>query len=87
VKPLLIAAARTGRRPSMVDRWVNLSARFDVVGGNLQGNPYSVDNEYLGLQPFGCSSWLPNPVCAHSSYFRTGNVPVNRDIFAAFIEG
>jgi len=46
-----------------------------------------VDREFLGLSPFGCSSWLPNPSCAHGSYFRTGNVAVNRDIFAAFIEG
>lgn len=86
VKPLLIPAARTGRKPSMVDRWVNLDARFDVVGGNLKDNPYKVDEEFLNLGPFGCSSWFPQPVCAHSSYFKTGNVAVNRDVFGAFIE-
>jgi hypothetical protein len=33
----------------------------------------------------GCSSLMPNPVCAHGSYFRDGNVTLNRDIFATKI--
>ena len=86
VKSLAIEGARTGRRPSMVTNWVNLNARFDVIGGNLRGNPYPVDSELLNLTPFGCSAWLPNTQCSHSSYFKTGNVAVNRDIFGTDIE-
>ena len=87
VKKMLIPEAKTGRRPSMVERWVNLDARFDVVGGNLQGNPYNVDEEFLSLDPVGCSPpWLPQPACSHSSYFNASNFAVNRDIFGRFIE-
>ncbi len=87
VKKVLMPEAQTGRLPSMVGRWVNLDARFDVVGGHLQGDPYQVSEEFLNLDPVGCTpSWLPQPACAHSSYFRADNLTVNRDIFGAFIE-
>jgi hypothetical protein len=88
VKQNLIPAAKTGRRPSMVQQWVNLDARFDVVGGHLTGDPYEVDQEFLNLVAVGCTpSWLPRPFCSHGSYFNADNVAVNRDIFGAFIEG
>ncbi len=54
-------------------------------------NPFEVDEEFLGLYPVGCEpqgfwrvKWF-NPSCAHSSYFHAENQPVNRDIFARFL--
>jgi hypothetical protein len=85
VKHRLLAEAADGHRPRVVQRWVNLNARFDVVGGAMKARPFAVDQEFLNLKPFGCSSFIPNPVCAHGSYFRDGNSAVNRDIFAAWI--
>ena len=87
VKRSLIPEAVDGRRPRLVRTWVNLNARFDIVGGNLRGNPFGVDYEYLDLTPVGCSSFIPNPACAHGSYFNPDNVVVNRDIFGTFING
>jgi len=59
-------------RPSLVKRWINMNAHGDVVGGPLQGY-FRVDDEFLELAPYGCNAWLPSPVCAHGSYFQTGN--------------
>ena len=75
---------RDGRRPAMVDRWVNLDARGDVVGGSLQVLGMGVNAEYLDLRPVGCRRFgrFTTPACAHSSYFNVGNLAVNRDIFA-----
>jgi len=87
VKRSLRPANRDGAKPAMVRRWVNLDAIGDPVGGPLQGRPYAVDDDFPYLAPYGCPSFLGivNPVCAHSSYFAMGNVAVNRDIFARFI--
>lgn len=87
VKLRLRPANRDGRKPANVRRWANLDARGDVVGGPLQGRPYAVDFDFVGLDPVGCGSFLGlvNPECAHSSYFVTTNAAVNRDIFARFI--
>jgi hypothetical protein len=85
VKRSLLPEAVDGRRPRLVQTWVNLNARFDIVGGNLRGNPFEVDYEYLDLKPTGCSSIIPNPACAHSSYFNPDNQAVNRDIFGKLI--
>lgn len=76
---------RDGRKPVMVDRWVNLDARADIVGGSLQAVGMRVDVEYLELEPVGCRGFGPfiSPACSHSSYFEAANVVVNRDIFAA----
>lgn len=76
---------RDGRKPVMVDRWVNLDARADVVGGSLQAVGMGVDLEYLELDPVGCRGFGPfiSPACSHSSYFNPDNLVVNRDIFAA----
>jgi hypothetical protein len=72
-----------GRKPRHVDRWVNLDARGDIVGGRLRGH-FGVDIEFLNLHPSGCPTFLgqASPACAHSSYFDSGNRAVNRDIFA-----
>jgi hypothetical protein len=86
VKRRLLPPFRDGRRPALAKRWVNLNARFDIVGGNLRGNPFAVDYEYLNLPPVGCSEIVPNPWCAHGSYFNRDNLAVNRDIFGRFIE-
>jgi hypothetical protein len=86
VKRRLIPSARDGHRPSLVRRWINLDAKHDVVGGPLQGNPFAVDHEFLNLAPVGCSRIIPNPRCAHSSYFHPDNLVVNRDIFGHHIE-
>jgi hypothetical protein len=73
-----------GAKPPLVRRWVNLDAAFDAVGGRLKGVPYAVDVEFLDLPPVGCSL-LSLPVCAHGSYFNSGNIAVNQDIFGYFI--
>jgi hypothetical protein len=62
-----------------------LNARFDSVGVHLRGY-FAVDQEYLDLPPVGCSNLIPNPSCAHGSYFNPQNVLVNRDLFASSIE-
>jgi metacaspase-1 len=86
VKRRLLPEALDGKRPGKVRRWVNLHARFDIVGGHLRDNPFAVDYEYLNLLPVGCSTLVPNPWCAHGSYFNKDNLPVNKDIFGSFIE-
>lgn len=73
-----------GEKPRLVSRWVNLDARFDVVGGHIQGAPFDVDVERLGLAPAGCT-FPVSPVCAHGSYFSPTNFVVNRDIFGLYI--
>jgi hypothetical protein len=86
VKRRLLPEAIDGQRPTKVARWVNLNARFDVVGGHLRGNPFAVDYEYLNLAPVGCSVIVPNPSCSHGSYFNKDNLAVNKDIFGFHIE-
>jgi len=87
VKLRLRPANRDGRRPALVRRWVNINARGDVIGGPLQGRPYAVDNDFPNLEAFGCRRFLGlvNPSCAHASYFQSGNVAVNRDVFGRFL--
>ena len=87
VKVLLRDANKDGKKPASVRRWVNLNAHGDLVGGALKGRPYDDDFDFVKLEPFGCNSVLGliNPTCAHSSYFVSGNVAVNRDIFAHYI--
>ncbi len=79
--------AETGERPALVDNWVNLDARGDIVGGTLRGLPFAVDREFLNLEPIGCSTGFfgVSPSCAHSSYFVRDNVAVHRDICARFV--
>ena len=77
-----------GRKPQMVDHWINVNARGDGVGGSLMATGMQVDREFLRVDPFGCSSifGFVSPACAHSSYFKSGNSRVNRDIFVNAIE-
>ena len=79
--------AETGLKPAFVDRWVNIDARGDVVGGTLKRFPFSVDEEFLNCPAVTCPSGLfgPSPACAHRSYFESENVAVNREIFARFM--
>jgi hypothetical protein len=86
VKRSLLPVALDGHRPKLVLHWVNLNARFDVVGGNLKGNPFQVDEEYLNLAAVGCSAFIPDPFCAHTSYFQRDNLAVNRDILGRLID-
>ena len=78
---------RDGRRPRCVQRWVNLDAGGDIVGGPLRGR-FEVDREYLNLHPSGCQAviGLVTPTCAHGSYFHESNTAVNRHIFAQQME-
>jgi pimeloyl-ACP methyl ester carboxylesterase len=87
VKMQLRGANKNGKKPASVRRWVNLNAHGDIIGGALKGRPYDDDVDVIKLAPFGCKSvlGLVNPVCAHSSYFASGNVAVNRDLFANYI--
>jgi hypothetical protein len=87
VKRQLRGANKNGKKPASVRRWVNLNAHGDIIGGALKGRPYDDDVDILKLEPFGCNSvlGLVNPTCAHGSYFESGNVAVNRDIFANYI--
>jgi hypothetical protein len=73
-----------GDKPRSVNRWVNIDARFDIVGGHIQGAPFAVDVERLDLPPVGCS-FPVFPTCAHGSYFNAANLLVNRSIFGLFI--
>lgn len=90
IKSRLLPEARDGHKPRLVRDWLNLDAQGDPVGGWLRGRPFQDDREFPNLPAVGCGNilWiLPNPVCAHSSYFEAGNVAVNRDIFGRYIEG
>lgn len=86
VRASLREANRDGRRPNNVDRWINVDAQGDLVGGML-GDLFTVTQEYLSQDPTGCTRGLfgYNLVCAHGSYFRETNLTVNRDIFARFL--
>lgn len=86
VRAALRSENQNGRRPAFVERWYNLDAKGDLVGGMIR-DQFEVTDEYLELDPTGCSrSWFGyNLGCAHSSYFSTANVSVNRDIFAKLI--
>lgn len=87
VRRYLIDEAKEGRKPRCVENWVNLDARYDIVGGPLKEIPFDVDFEYLNLKPVGCWPIPFNWACAHSSYFHAENKKVHRDIFARHISG
>ena len=83
VQRMLKFGARSGDKPRLVNSWINLDARGDIVGGTLRGFS-SEPLEHLDLDPTGCPERFfgPSPACAHSSYFHAQNTTVNRDIFA-----
>lgn len=80
------SSSRLAAKPSLVNTWINLDAKGDLVGGPL-GHRFAVDKEYLNLVPTGCARSLIgyNLGCAHGSYFQESNLKVNRDIFASHI--
>lgn len=86
VRSYLRQENKDGRRPAFVDRWMNLDAKGDLVGGML-GDMFDVNQDYLELVPTSCPRGLfgYGLACAHSSYFVKDNVTVNRDIFGKFI--
>jgi len=90
VQSNLFGRVTDGRRPSHVDRIINLDAGGDPVGGTI-ADQFDVDAEHLQLPPTGCTT-IPftniaiSISCAHSSYFRDSNTKVNREIFASEIE-
>ena len=84
VRSRMLREAEDGHKPTLVGNWVNIDARYDIVGGRLERH-FAVTREFLGLDPVGC--WPLDAVCSHSSYFDTRNVFVNRNIFGHFIEG
>lgn len=86
VRAYLRPENKDGRRPSIVNKWINLDAKGDLVGGML-GDMFAVTQENLGLQPIGCLLELfgYSLLCAHNSYFVKDNTTVNRDIFAQCI--
>lgn len=72
--------------PALVDKWINLDAEGDMVGGRL-ARKFPVNREYLKLSPTTCPRrfWGFDLGCAHSSYFKPENLKVNKDIFAKHI--
>lgn len=90
----LFTRVADGRLPVNVEKIVNIDAGGDVVGGTISP-PFEGTEEHLNLVPTGCSMWrmrrlfgrptARNPVCAHSSYFESNNLRVNRDIIAYHI--
>ena len=83
VRSRLLREAEDGHRPTLVGNWVNLDARYDIVGGRLKRH-FAVTEEFLGLDPVGC--WALDAGCSHSSYFDARNVFVNQNAFGKFIE-
>jgi hypothetical protein len=83
VRDFLRPENRDGRRPSMVNKWINLDAKGDLVGGTLWGM-FDISEETLKLNPTSCSQqWFGyDSVCAHNSYFFKENIAVNQEIFA-----
>lgn len=94
VQSNLFSRVGSGSRPTLVDRFVNVDAGGDVVGGPINP-PFDDVTEFLQQVPTGCSMFrfrrlfgqptARNPLCAHSSYFNHDNVSVQRDIIAKCI--
>ena len=91
VQDNLFGRITDGRRPDSVSRIYNLDASGDIVGGRIS-NQFSVDSEFLELDPVGCRK-IPftniaiNPGCAHGSYFNSDNHQTNKEIFAQMLNG
>jgi hypothetical protein len=89
VRSNLFGRVSDGRKPRAVNRIINIDAGGDIVGGPI-GDHFTVHQESIGLEPVGCTtvpftSIALNPLCAHSSYFNSENMEVNRNIFASNI--
>lgn len=87
----LFGRVSNGRKPRHVERIYNIDAGGDAVGGSISEH-FEIDSEYIGLDPVGCRK-IPftgiamSLSCAHSSYFKSDNTLVNRNIFARWING
>lgn len=83
----LFGRVTDGRRPTCVDKFVNIEAGGDIVGGDI-APPFDVTEQFLNQKPTGCSTfWIRRNTarsftCAHSSYFQSENTAVQRDIVA-----
>ncbi|MGD9128613.1 MAG: hypothetical protein PVH19_14645, partial [Planctomycetia bacterium] len=90
VRRNLFKRVNDGRKPTVVDRFINLDASGDSVGGSLEQH-FEITKEYVDIFPTGCKVNPSNPnttddlICAHSSYFNADNFTVNRDIIARSI--
>ncbi|BAZ53892.1 Bacillolysin [Nostoc sp. NIES-4103] len=84
VREFLRSENQDGHRPSMVNKWINLNAKGDHIGGMLQDR-FEITQEHLWLNPTGCPQNWPGLLCAHLSYFNKDNTIVNQDIFAKYI--
>ena len=89
VRRNLFDRVSNGSKPNHVQRVFNLDAGGDAVGGSISEH-FSIDSEYIGLDPVGCQK-IPftgiamSLSCAHSSYFKSDNTLVNRNIFGRWI--
>lgn len=87
----LFGRTADGRRPGVVDSFINVDAGGDIVGGQLTP-AFEVTKEFLQQKPTGCSTFWLRPktaksfTCAHSSYFQSDNHRVQRDIIAHYID-
>lgn len=83
----LLPEAADRRLPRLADRWVNVNAFGDFVGGSLTADDFELDEDHdiTGLAAVGCGL-IPSPRCAHSSYFDAENQIVNNEIFGSFVE-
>ena len=91
VQDNLFSRITDGQRPDCVSKIYNLDASGDIVGGRI-GNEFSVDSEFLELDPVGCRKFpftniAINPGCAHGSYFNSDNHQTNKEIFARMLNG
>ncbi|MBD2616342.1 caspase family protein [Nostoc punctiforme FACHB-252] len=86
VRAHLRNANKNGHCPANVERWINLDAKGDLVGGMLS-DKFDITHESLELEPTSCPKEFfgYSLSCAHSSYFHESNITVNRNIFAKFM--
>ena len=63
-------------KPGNVERWVNITAHGDPIGGWLYTH-FPVDRDFQAPAVAG--------IGAHSSYFKAGNANVMQDIVSRFL--
>jgi pimeloyl-ACP methyl ester carboxylesterase len=86
----LFGRVSDGRKPKIVETFVNVDAGGDIVGGDISP-PFDVTRQFLNQKPTGCATFWPRRrtarsfTCAHGSYFQPENTGVQRDIIAHYI--
>lgn len=85
----LLERVGDGRKPTLVDRFFNVDAGGDIIGGEICPL-FAATKEFLRRKPTGCKTFFftktaMNFTCAHSSYFHSANTAVNRKIVARYI--